>query len=139
LNFIPSPVLAGTRTILAEVTEDGQPREDDTVAHYTVAPPAPLPAPAHLDARRAGSQLRISWGRVTGADGYAVAVSLRDGTRRFVQVNHPQATLASFPPGTGATVNVRALAPGVRSRPGHVASVKFASTTLAHRVRVTPT
>jgi hypothetical protein len=139
LKFIPSPLLSEKRTILAEVTDDGQPREDDTVAHYTVAPPAPLPAPSQLGAKRAGSQLRIHWRGVTGADGYAVTVNLRDGTHRFVEVKHPGAMLAGFPPGTGATVAVRALAPGVRSHPGHTASVTIASTTRVRRVRVTPT
>jgi hypothetical protein len=138
VDFTPSPLLAGKRTIIAEVTQDRNPREDDVVARYTAPPPAPLPAPARLGARRTASMLRIRWDKVAGADGYAVTVKLRDGTLRFASVKRPGATFAQYPAGTGATIDVRALAPGLRPHPGRPARVSIASTPRAYRVKVKP-
>jgi hypothetical protein len=138
LTFTPSPFLAERRTILAEVTQDGQPREDDAVAHYRVPPRPPLSAPRHLAARRAGGVLRIHWSHVTGANGYSVNVTLAHGSRRFVQVTGPAATMPQFPSGADATISVRALVRGVHTRPGRPAIVKLPSTKLARRITVKP-
>ena len=138
MTFTPSPLLGARRTILAEVSQNGSPREDDKVARYTVAAPPPLPPATALKARRTGSLLRIQWHRIAGAYSYAVTVALSGGSRRFVQVTHPDAVIPAFPTGTGATVTVRGLAHSLRVRLGRPASVKVATTKRTRAVRVKP-
>lgn len=138
LRFTPSPLLGLERSIVAEVTQDGRPREDDTLLHYRAPAPAPLPAPRGVRARRSGGSLRASWRRVPGAVAYAVTVKLRDHTTRFLQVKGHSATLRAFPSGTGAIVQVRAIRRSPTRRLGLPADASVAAGKRERLVKVTP-
>ena len=138
LTFTPSPTMTLKRTIVAEVTQDGHPREDDTVSHYTAVRPKPLPAPRNLRATRTATKLAIRWRKVPSASGYAVTVRLADGTRRYQLTAHTTATLLPFPAGTGATVQVSGLRAGRYGRIGHASSVRVPSAHRERRITVAP-
>ena len=139
ITFTPAATLTGLkRTIIAEVTQDGHPREDDTLLRYTAPKPAPLPAPRGLRAGRSAGGLRVSWKRVPGAEAYAVTVTLRDRSTRFVQVRGAYAKLDAFPAGIGATVEVRAVRRSNLQRFGVVARTAVAPGKVGRVVRVAP-
>jgi PKD repeat protein len=138
LSFTPTALLGLKRTIVGEVTQDGHPREDDTLLHYRAPTPAPLPAPRGLRAARAGGGLRVSWRRVAGAEAYAVTVKLADHTTRFAQAAKGSSTFAAFPSGTAATVQVRALRRSATRRLGLAAVTKLAAGKRARMVKVAP-
>jgi hypothetical protein len=138
LAFASTPLLSPRRTIVAEVSQDGHPREDDVVARYTAPPLAPLAAPSRLRVARRGNTLVVTWRPVTGAYAYAVTANLRDHSRRFTQVKKTSAVIAGFPAGTGARIQVRALRVTAGNRLGSAALVTLASSPRAHRVKVRP-
>jgi hypothetical protein len=71
LRFTSATGPAGKRTIEATVLQDDQPRGLLKVATYTA--PGPFkPAAPKLRLRRKGSQLIVTWNRVTGASRYRV-------------------------------------------------------------------
>jgi hypothetical protein len=138
ISFTPSALLGLRRTIVAEVTQDGRPREDDRLLHYRAPAPAPLPAPRGLRAARARGALHVSWRPVAGADAYAVTVKLADHTTRFAEVARKAATLPALPSGTRATVQVRAIRRAITRRLGLAANTTIAAGKRAHLVKVTP-
>jgi PKD repeat protein len=138
LSFTPTALLGLKRTIVAQVTQDGHPREDDTLLRYRAPTPAPLPAPRGLRAARAGAGLRVSWRRVAGAEAYAVTVKLADHTTRFAQAAKGASTFAPFPSGTAATVQVRAIRRSATRRLGLAAVTKLAAGKRARTVKVAP-
>jgi hypothetical protein len=138
LSFTPTALLGLKRTIMAEVTQNGHPREDDTLLHYRAPTPAPLPAPAGLRAKRAAGTLRARWKRVTGAEAYAVTVELSDHSMRFVQVKATSATVTDFPAGIGATVDVKAIRKSTTQRYGLVAHTTVKANKRLRIVRVAP-
>jgi hypothetical protein len=138
ISFTPSALLGAKRTIVAQVTQDGHPREDDTLLRYRAPAPAPLPPPRGLHARRAGGGLRVSWRRVAAAEAYAVTIRLADHTTRFAQVTASAATVAAFPAGTAATVQVRAIRRAATRRLGHAATTRVAAGKRARIVKVAP-
>jgi hypothetical protein len=138
ITFTPTALLGLKRTIVAEVTQDGHPREDDTLLHYRAPAPAPLPAPRGLHAARAGGGLRVSWRPVAGAEGYAVTVKLADHTTRFARVARGPATIPTMPAGTAATVQVRAIRRAATKRLGLTATTKVAAGKREKTVKVAP-
>jgi hypothetical protein len=138
LSFTPTALLGLKRTIVAEVTEDGHPREDDTLLRYRAPTPAPLPAPRALHAARARGGLRVSWRRVAGAQAYSVTVKLADHTTRFAHATKSSATFAAFPSGIGATVQVSAIRRSAMRRLGLAAVTKVAAGKRLRMVRVAP-
>ena len=138
LSLAPSPTMALKRTIIAEVTQDGRPREDDIVSHYTAVRPKPLPGPRSLRATRSATKLAISWRKVASAGDYAVTVRLADGTRRYELTRRTTATLSPFPTGTGATVQVSALRVGRYGRIGKASSVRVPSAPRERLITVRP-
>jgi hypothetical protein len=138
LTFASTPLLSAQRTVVAEVSQDGHPREDDVVDKYRAPPLTPLPAPARLRVARRGNRLVLTWRPVTGAHAYAVTANLRDRSRRFTQVKKTSAVIAAFPAGTGATIQVRALRLTAGNRLGRAASVTLAAGRRARRVKVQP-
>lgn len=74
LHFAPIPDRASHR-IVAQFTLHGVPvpGEDMTVARFR-PPPITLPAPRRLRVSRTGSNLTVTWGPVSGAARYAIAI-----------------------------------------------------------------
>lgn len=76
IAFAPADGPAGSRRIVALMQQDGLPRPQATVAHYTAPGPA-RPGPVRkLRGRRKGTSVTLTWHRPTGANSYAVL--LRD-------------------------------------------------------------
>lgn len=138
LTFAPAPTMRLKRTIVAEVTQDGHPREDDIVSHYTAPSPKPLPSPRNVHATRTATKLAIRWRKVPTASGYSITVRLADGTRRYELTKQTTTILSPYPTGTGATVTVRALRPGRYGRVGHAANVTVRAGHRERRITVTP-
>ena len=81
LVFHPSDGKAERRHIVALVEQDGQLRDEITVAHYQAPAPARPGRPRALRVRHRGSSVQLAWGRASGARTYEVAVRLGDGRR----------------------------------------------------------
>lgn len=75
LRFRPLVGGSGTRRLVAQVLQYGEPREQLTLARFHVSEPRP-PAPRRLRLHRRGTLLTASWARVKGARGYTVTVRL---------------------------------------------------------------
>lgn len=123
LVFSPSPDLGRTRSIEAIVTQDGRPREDALITHFTIPRAAPLAAPRQLRLVRRGGALRISFRPVRGAAGYGLAVRLSDGRSLYLKLaaGRHAATVAGVPGNIGARVLLAAITPGARLRHGRSA------------------
>lgn|GEM_PF-5177462 len=109
--FTPADGLAGRRTIVAEVSQDGLPRTTVELATYQ-APGRRLPArPSGLSAARSGGVLSLRWGPVALAHGYAVRAVLPDGRRLLLvePASHRAATVTGLYPVDGGRVEVRAV------------------------------
>jgi hypothetical protein len=63
LRFSPAPGPKGTRQIVAAVDQDGVPRRQIVVATYVAPAPARPGKPAFVRVRRAGTALKVRWGR----------------------------------------------------------------------------
>jgi hypothetical protein len=81
LKFTPGHGPAGKREIVAVITQDGRPRDEQVVATY-IAPKDRLPGrPRLLRARRAGNGVLVRWAAVPGAKGYTASVTTSDGRK----------------------------------------------------------
>jgi hypothetical protein len=79
LRFTPARGPAGTRQIVALISENGLAERQVVVASFHARAPALPPAPRHLQVRRAAGALRVSWSPSLGAARYLVTVRLSDG------------------------------------------------------------
>ena len=86
LRFAPADGPKGRRQIVAMVDQDGAPRRQLVVATYVAPGPVRPGRPRFVRARRAGSTLRVSWGRAAHAARYVVRIRLHDGTSRLYVV-----------------------------------------------------
>jgi hypothetical protein len=130
ITFSPSNDLGRRHEILAAVTQDGHPREDVTLLHYTAPPPRALPAPRGLKAVRHGASVTVRWHAIAGATGYALTVRLSNGVQQHYALGirgsakERQLTL-SIPSYLGTSVSIAAQAPGRGHRAGRRATVKL--------------
>jgi hypothetical protein len=140
LRFTPDPGLAvGTRKLVAEVDQDGRPREDDVVATFHAAAPTPLRAPRGLRATRHGTRAAVSWHRVTGAAaGYAVSLTQPHGTKMYVSSHGTTASFTDLRSDEPVTVTIRALRTGRPAHIGHPASKTIAGHRSSTRHVVSP-
>ena len=128
--FAPSSELGRTHEIVAWIAQDGHPREDLTLIHYTAPTPAPLPAPKGLKATRHGTTVTVRWRAVSGAAGYTLSVRLSDGVSRHYALGVRgsgkvrQLTL-SAPGYLGARLSLAAQAPGRGHHAGRRAVVRL--------------
>lgn len=75
------------------------------MASYT-APRVGPGRPGRLRLRRKGSSLLASWGKASGATGYAVNVTVSDGRRIPLLTNKRSVTIPGFAKSETATVTV---------------------------------
>ncbi len=130
IAFSPSGDLGRNHEIVAWVTQDGHPREDVTLLHYTTPTPRPLPAPRGLQATRHGGTVTVHWRAIAGAAGYTLIVRLSDGVRQHYALGtrgsgrDRRATLA-IPSYLGANVSIAAQASGREHRAGRRGAVRL--------------
>jgi hypothetical protein len=130
ITFTPSADLGRQHEIIAWVTQNGHPREDVTLVHYTTPPPPALPTPRGLNAARHGATVTVRWHAVTGAVGYTLNVRLSNGVTQHYALGirgsgkARRLTLA-VPSYLGVSVSIAAQAPGRGHRAGWRASVKL--------------
>jgi hypothetical protein len=143
ITFSPSNDLGRQHEIIAWVTQDGHPREDVTLVHYTTPPPAALPAPRGLKVVRHGRVVKVRWQAVAGAVGYTLTVRLSNGVQQHYALGLRgsgkvrQLTL-SIPGYLGAGVSIAAQRPGRGHRAGGRATVKLHAGHPPHGVAITP-
>ena len=116
IAFAPALGRAGSRRILALITQDGHPVKTITVAHYVAPKPARAGRARALHVRRAANgRITVTWRPPAPSAAptahYDVVVDGADGTRRLYVCKPKQRTLRLAPiPGTGVTrVTVTAL------------------------------
>jgi hypothetical protein len=80
VSFTPAEARGTHRTIVAEITQNGLPRKNITVAHYVTGGPT-VGVARHIKVRRRGHRAIISWGAATLARNYEVVVKYGDGQR----------------------------------------------------------
>lgn len=130
ITFTPSSALGRQHEIIAWVTQEGHPREDVTLLHYT-SPAAPaLPAPRGLKASRHGATAAVRWQAVAGAAGYTLTVHLTNGVQQHYALGvrgsgKVRRVTLSIPSYLGASVSIAAQAPGRGHRAGRRATVKL--------------
>lgn len=130
IAFGPSSDLGRQHEIVAWVTQDGHPREDVTLLHYTAPPPAPLPAPKGLKATRHGTTVTVRWRAVAGSAGYTLSVRLSNGVQQHYALgirgaDRRRNLTLSLPSYLGAELSVAAQAPGRGHRAGRRAIVRL--------------
>jgi hypothetical protein len=79
LRFTPSPGPGGPRQIVAQVSRNGLPRLEQTVATYTAPRPTGPARVRGLGVKRAGRGVTVRWRRASGAHAYAVRIDLPNG------------------------------------------------------------
>ena len=130
ITFSPSSDLGRRHEIIAWVTQDGHPREDVTLLHYTTPPPAALPAPGGLKATRHAGTVRVRWRAITGAVGYTLTVHLANGVQQQYALGvrgsgKSRSLTLSIPSYLGARLSIAAQAPGRGHRLGRRATVRL--------------
>jgi hypothetical protein len=130
ITFSPSSDLGRQHEIVAWVTQDGHPREDVTLLHFTTPPPPALPAPRGLKAVRHGRTVAVRWRAVVGAVGYTLTVHLSNGVQQHYALGirgsgKDRRLTLSTPSYLGADVSIAAQAPGRGHRAGRRATVKL--------------
>jgi hypothetical protein len=112
LRFSPGAGPAGSRTIVATVSQYGLPRKQLTVARYS-APAALRPGkPPKVSLVRKGTTLKVSWGPASGAPRYyrVLVESVNRRKRLFeVRARRRSVTLANLAVGDTATVTITGL------------------------------
>ncbi len=143
ITFSPSSDLGRRHEIIAWVTQDGHPREDVTLVHYTTPPPPVLPAPRGLKATRHGTTVAVRWQVIAGAVGYTLTVRLSNGVRQHYALGirgsgKARRLTLSMPSYLGASVSIAAQAPGRGHRAGRRATVKLHAGPLPRGVAIRP-
>jgi hypothetical protein len=143
LTFTPSSDLGRSHEIIAWVTENGHPREDVTLLHYTAPPPPPLPAPQGLTVKRHGATATVAWRTIAGATGYTLTVRLSDRSVRHYALGirgsaKSRRLTLSLPSYLGASVSIAAQAPGKGHRAGRRATVKLHAGPRPRGVAISP-
>jgi hypothetical protein len=110
------------RTIVAEVIQNGLPRDNLTVARFS-APARPKLVKPRLTAKRTKSTLTLSWKPVAGATSYLVEVKNGATVLQRLLTRKHKVTLTAMPATGALTVTARAL--GASVPPGPVAKAVY--------------
>ncbi|MBE2319617.1 hypothetical protein DVA67_026855 [Solirubrobacter sp. CPCC 204708] len=110
LRFTPGAGGAGVRNVIAQVTQDGRPRENVKVASF-VAPADRLPARPKVKVKRRGQFVRISW--TSTADRVDITYRTAAGASKLVAGRKPRGAIRVR--ATQMTVSVRGLRADGRS------------------------
>jgi hypothetical protein len=138
ISFVPAPGPAGTRQIIAQLTQSGVPvvlrpgtsQPDAIVAgSYSAPGPRQLARVQSVMVHRTGRRVLVTFSPVAGATRYAVAVSLSDGTRELFVTQQRSITIQPVFFEVGGSVTVRALGDGLQtvSGPGTSGVIKALS------------
>jgi hypothetical protein len=120
--FTPADGPVGSRTIVAEVLQDGAPAGRATAGRYRAPGPA-VPARPKVAVKRTASKATLAWKKVAGAAVYQVQVTLSDGRKLSQQVTKPSFAVAAAG-GLKGSATVRALGPSARFGPPAKVAVK---------------
>ena len=118
LRFSPADGKAERREIVAIVKQDGQVRDEITVARYQAPGPRRPGRPHSLRVKRRGATLRLAWKAARPADVHEVRVRVSDGRRLIFRTRRHTLSVRGVRPGLGARVSVRGLLDsGIAGRP----------------------
>lgn len=100
------------RTVTAQLTQDGLPRDNVVVAKFNAPSPRAGKAP-RLRIRRRGAKAKVSWGKAPYTKAYVVEITRGKGGRSTVRRTAKQRSLTfgGLSKGEGATVTVTSVAP----------------------------
>ena len=125
LRFTPGEGKAEGREIVALVEQDGQLRDELTVARYQAPGPQKPARPTGVRAQRKGSAVVVSWHRAAHARAHQVSLRLSDGRRLMFRTSRSRLTVRRVSARIRGTVEVRGLSKaGLKGRP---AGAKIAS------------
>jgi hypothetical protein len=109
-----------TRTIVAQVYDEGLLQETKTVATLSAPTPKPLPLPRtkRVSYSRSGDTLSVRWTAVADAESYEVEVQLANGAQRYLIQGSVTQTTVTVPHGARVRyVSVTTTAGGLTGRP----------------------
>ncbi len=123
IGFVPTVAPKRGRKVVAEVSQNGLPRAELTVARFTAPAPVKLHKP-NVSAKRTSAALTVTWKKVAGAARYLV--ELRGGSVLLDRILTTRAHLTfKSVPGTGTlTVTVKPLADAIAPGPATQLEVK---------------
>ena len=87
IEFEPAIGPAGPRQIVAAEDVDGISAPEVVVDSYKSPGPLPAPKMKKVRAKRRGSKLLVSWGKVNATNGYTVTVTQLNGDQKSVTVS----------------------------------------------------
>jgi PKD repeat protein len=119
LHFVPGQGPAGTRKIVAQVSQRGLPRAELVVASYRAPGPLRLARPKRVRFRRAAQSLQISWRAVKGAGSYEVLITTVNRRRELFRIpaRKRSVTVAQILKDDRVVARITPLSPS--HRPGH--------------------
>jgi hypothetical protein len=129
LAFTPAPGPAGTRQVVAEVTQNGAPvvlhpggvgaaAYQIVVGSYSAPGPRQLVRVAHLRVRHAGTSVLVAWRAVPGARRYAVTVTLTNGIHEVYVATRGSLTITGVNGEFSGRVTVEAIGDGASTTTG---------------------
>lgn len=110
IRFTPGAGGSGVRNVVAQITQDGKPRENVKVASF-VAPADRLPARPKVKLKRRGQFVRVSW--TSNADRVDISYRTAAGASKLVAGRKPRGAIRVR--ATRMTVTVRGLRADGRS------------------------
>ena len=118
VRFSPADGKAERREIVAIVKQDGQVRDELTVARYQAPGPKRPSRPRALRVKRHGSTLQVAWKAARPADVHEIRVRVGDGRRLLFRTRRHTLRIGGVRRGLGARVSVRGvLDTGIAGRP----------------------
>lgn len=118
-RFVTSEGKGTKRTVVAEISQGGLPRDRITVARFSAPPPTA--GTPKVRTRRSGSRLTVTWSAARHAARYEVTIETGTGRRLSLTPagRRRSVRVGGFKRGEGASVRVVALTEaGRRGRPG---------------------
>ena len=125
IKFEPAVGPAGPRQIVAAEDVDGIAAPEIVVDSYKAPGPLPAPKMKKVRAKRRGSKLLVSWGKVNSTNGYKIVATQLNGTQKSVWVSAKKssARIKGLEKTQAGTVTVTAL--GAIGDLGKPKKVKF--------------